>query len=121
MLDGPALAGTGGAIRRALPRLGQAFFVMYGDSYLECDFAAIEAAFQRSGSMGLMTVYRNDDRWDRSNVEYEDGRILRYDKIRRDAHDAAHRLRAGDSDARRPLRRGRRAASRSIWRGCIRI
>ncbi len=42
MHDGPVLLGTGGALRRALPQLGEAFFVMYGDSYLECDFAAVE-------------------------------------------------------------------------------
>ena len=83
--DGPRLAGTGGALLRALPFVGPAFFVMYGDSYLDCDFGAIEARFRASHKAGLMTVYRNDDRWDRSNVEYEDGRIVRYDKSNRDA------------------------------------
>lgn len=83
--DGATLAGTGGAVRRALPLLGPAFFVMYGDSYLDCDFGAIEAAFRRSGGLGLMTVHRNDDAWDRSNVEYADDRIVRYDKVHRDA------------------------------------
>jgi MurNAc alpha-1-phosphate uridylyltransferase len=83
--DGPRLAGTGGALLRALPLLGPAFFVMYGDSYLECDFGAIEASFRASGKAGLMTVHRNDDRWDRSNVEFEDGRIIRYDKVQRDS------------------------------------
>jgi N-acetyl-alpha-D-muramate 1-phosphate uridylyltransferase len=83
--DGPRLAGTGGALFRALPLLGPAFFVMYGDSYLDCDFGAIEASFRASRKTGLMTVYRNDDRWDRSNVEYEAGQIVRYDKIHRDA------------------------------------
>jgi len=78
--DGPALLGTGGAIRRALPGLGEAFFVMYGDSYLECDFAAIETAFRASGCAGLMTVFRNAGLYDTSNIEYADGRILRYDK-----------------------------------------
>ncbi len=80
VFDGPPLLGTGGAIRRALPELGDAFFVLYGDSYLGCDYAAVEQAFLASGKRGLMTVYRNDDRWDRSNVEFADGRILRYDK-----------------------------------------
>ncbi len=78
--DGPTLLGTGGALQRALPALGDAFFVMYGDSYLEADFAAIEAAFRASGRAGLMTVFRNDGRWDASNVEFADGRIVRYDK-----------------------------------------
>jgi NDP-sugar pyrophosphorylase family protein len=78
--DGPQLTGTGGAVLRALPRLGKAFFVMYGDSYLDCDYSAIERSFVQSGLAGLMTVFANDDRWDRSNVEYRSGRIVRYDK-----------------------------------------
>jgi NDP-sugar pyrophosphorylase family protein len=80
VFDGPTLAGTGGALRRALPRLGDVFFVMYGDSYLDCDYAAVERAFRASGKAGLMTVYRNDNRFDRSNVRFEDGRIVSYDK-----------------------------------------
>jgi len=82
VFDGPIARGTGGAIRAALGALGSAFFVLYGDSYLECDYAAVERTFERSGKSGLMTVCRNDDRWDRSNVLFEDGRILRYDKTR---------------------------------------
>ena len=78
--DGPTLLGTGGALRRALPFLGEAFFILYGDSYLECDYSRIEAMFLASGKPGLMTVYRNQDRWDRSNVLFQEGRILRYDK-----------------------------------------
>jgi NDP-sugar pyrophosphorylase family protein len=78
--DGPALLGTAGAIRRALPLLPDPFFVLYGDSYLPCDYQAIETAFLASGKPGLMTVYRNDGRHDRSNVEFDGHRILRYDK-----------------------------------------
>lgn len=74
------LEGTGGALRRALPLLGPKFLVMYGDSYLLCDYAAIAAAWEASGKAGLMTVYKNDGKYDTSNVEYRDGRILRYDK-----------------------------------------
>jgi NDP-sugar pyrophosphorylase family protein len=80
VFDGPVQLGTGGALRRALPELGDRFFVLYGDSYLECDYADIERTFRRSGKSGLMTVCRNDDQWDRSNVRFEDGRIVRYDK-----------------------------------------
>lgn len=80
VVDGPQPCGTGGAIRRALAVLGPAFFVMYGDSFLECDFAAIERAFLESEKSGLMTVYRNDNRFDRSNVVYASGDILHYNK-----------------------------------------
>ncbi|MFI5116985.1 MAG: nucleotidyltransferase family protein [Terriglobales bacterium] len=78
--DGPVLLGTAGAIRQALPLLPERFFVLYGDSYLPCNYAAVEAAFRQSGSPGLMTVYRNEGRYDSSNVEYDGDRILRYDK-----------------------------------------
>jgi NDP-sugar pyrophosphorylase family protein len=81
--DGPKLLGTGGAIRQTLPYVGPEFFVMYGDSYLDCDYAAIEQTFRASGKAGLMTVFRNDDRFDRSNVEFSDGQIVVYDKRNR--------------------------------------
>jgi len=83
VFDGPRALGTGGAIRRALPKVGDPFFVLYGDSYLECDYDAIERAFLESDKSGLMTVYRNDDLLDHSNVFYDDGRIGRYDKQHR--------------------------------------
>ena len=81
--DGPELRGTAGAIRRALPLLGPAFFVLYGDSYLECDYAAVQQAFEAAGKLALMTVFRNEGQWDTSNVEFRDGRILAYDKVAR--------------------------------------
>lgn len=80
VFDGPRLLGTGGALRLALGRLGEAFFVLYGDSYLTCDFTAVADAYRRSGRPGLMTVFRNEGAWDRSNVLFEKERILRYDK-----------------------------------------
>ena len=80
--DGPAPLGTGGALRRALPWLGETFWVIYGDSYTDIDFAAVLDAFRRAevGVEGLMTVIRNAGRWDRSNVRFEHGRLLQYDK-----------------------------------------
>jgi D-sedoheptulose 7-phosphate isomerase len=81
--DGPRLLGTGGALRRALPRLGPRFAVVYGDSYLRCDYRAIARAFRASGTRALMTVYRNDGAFDASNVELRDGRIAVYDKRQR--------------------------------------
>jgi MurNAc alpha-1-phosphate uridylyltransferase len=80
VFDGEVPLGTGGALRNALPLLGESFFVLYGDAYLDCDYGAVEDGFKTSGKLGLMTVFRNADQWDRSNVLYIDGRILRYDK-----------------------------------------
>jgi len=81
--DGPRLLGTGGALKRALHLLGRRFFVLYGDSYLPIDYRKAALAFVTSGKAGLMTVYRNEDRWDTSNVQFEAGEILRYDKTKR--------------------------------------
>lgn len=78
--DGPSLLGTGGALKRALPFLGRRFFVLYGDSYLPIDYRKVALAFANAGPAGLMTVYRNQGRWDTSNVQFEAGQILRYDK-----------------------------------------
>lgn len=83
--DGPRPLGTGGALRHALPLLGEAFLTMYGDSYLECDYRAVERAFLASGRPALLTVMRNEDQWDRSNVLCVDGRIVRYSKQQRTA------------------------------------
>jgi NDP-sugar pyrophosphorylase family protein len=78
--DGSILLGTAGALKRALPLLGESFFVLYGDSYLPIDLGAVEAVFRASGKAGLMTVYSNEGQWDTSNVEFVDGRIAAYDK-----------------------------------------
>ncbi len=79
--DGPQLLGTAGAIRRALPLLGGSFFLLYGDSYLPCNYRAVGQSFLQSGKSGLMTVFRNEGQWDASNVEYSQGRILAYNKV----------------------------------------
>jgi NDP-sugar pyrophosphorylase family protein len=63
--------------------LGDGFAVIYGDSYLPCDYGAALGAFHDSGKLGLMSVYRNEGLWDRSNVEFTGGRILAYDKANR--------------------------------------
>jgi NDP-sugar pyrophosphorylase family protein len=78
--DGPRLLGTGGALRRALPLLGDACFVLYGDSYLDAPLAPMLEALEAGSAWGVMTVLRNDGRWDRSNALVTDGRLVRYDK-----------------------------------------
>ncbi len=78
--DGPTLLGTGGALKRAMPKLGEKFFVLYGDSYLPVRFAPIAEFFERSGKLGLMTVFRNEGKYDTSNVVFGNGEIQVYDK-----------------------------------------
>jgi NDP-sugar pyrophosphorylase family protein len=78
--DGPSLLGTGGALRQALPLLGEHFFILYGDSYLPIDFSDVEKTYLASGKKGLMTILKNQNRWDKSNVEFEVGQIVEYNK-----------------------------------------
>ncbi len=78
--DGPTLLGTGGALKRALPLLGKQFFVLYGDSFLTCDFHEVQQAFFTLGRPALMSVLRNANRWDRSNVLFRNGLVAEYDK-----------------------------------------
>ena len=78
--DGPRLLGTGGALRQALPLLGGQFFVFYGDSYLPIDFRAVERDFLASGKLALMTVLKNSDQWDKSNVLFRDSCIAEYNE-----------------------------------------
>jgi NDP-sugar pyrophosphorylase family protein len=78
--DSPDLDGTLGAVRRALPLLGARFLILYGDTYLRIDYAAVDAAWRRSGLPALMTVLRNNGRWGASNATYANGRVLAYDK-----------------------------------------
>jgi NDP-sugar pyrophosphorylase family protein len=78
--DGPELLGTGGALRKAAGALSDPFFVLYGDSYLPINYRAVAAAFLRSRKQGLMTILRNDNRWQPSNITFDGKEILRYDK-----------------------------------------
>ena len=78
-----SLLGTGGALRKALPLLGEEFFVLYGDSWLEIDYPAVLKAFKKSTLPALMTVFRNEGHWDTSNVELQAGKIQLYSKAQR--------------------------------------
>jgi NDP-sugar pyrophosphorylase family protein len=79
--DGSQLLGTLGAIRQALPLLGSRFLVLYGDTYLRMDYRAAVSTWRISGRAGLMTVLRNEGRWDSSNAIFRDGLVARYDKF----------------------------------------
>ncbi|HEV7528648.1 MAG TPA: sugar phosphate nucleotidyltransferase [Solirubrobacteraceae bacterium] len=80
--DGPGLDGTLGAIRRAASHLGRRFLVLYGDTYLRIDYRAVARSWEHSGLSALMTVLRNEGRWDISNVRFDGSRVLSYDKRR---------------------------------------
>jgi len=78
--DGDCLLGTGGALRKALPLLGSDFFVFYGDSYLPIGFVDVGRSFQAQGLPALMTVLKNVNHWDKSNVRFSSGKLLEYNK-----------------------------------------
>jgi len=78
--DGGNLLGTGGALKKALPMLGEQFFVLYGDSFLPINFLQIEDAFMAQEKPALMTVYKNLGKLDKSNVVFEKQLILEYNK-----------------------------------------
>ena len=78
--DGPSLLGTGGAIKKALPLIDGNFFVLYGDSFLPIDFGLINEKYKNSEKEGLMTVMKNQGRWDKSNVLFQNGTIIEYNK-----------------------------------------
>lgn len=80
--DGPEPIGTLGAVRKALPLLRDRFLILYGDTYLRLDYAAAAAGWRSSGRLALMTVLRNQGRWDVSNVAFDGERVTLYDKRR---------------------------------------
>jgi NDP-sugar pyrophosphorylase family protein len=77
--EGPLL-GTAGAIKKAEPLLGDHFFLMYGDSYLMIDYREIMRYFRRFDRLGLMVVWKNVDRFERSNVKVEGNLVTAYNK-----------------------------------------
>lgn len=78
--DGSTLLGTGGAIKKALPLLADKFFVLYGDSFLPINYQAVADEFLACKKQALMTIFRNSDRWDTSNVYFENGVLKEYNK-----------------------------------------
>jgi len=81
--EGTARRGTGGALRHALPLLGEHFFMLYGDSYLDVQAAPIHTAFLACGKPALMTVLHNRNQWDASNVVFDGALVRAHDKAAR--------------------------------------
>jgi NDP-sugar pyrophosphorylase family protein len=85
--DGEKLLGTAGAIKKALSLLkSDDFFVLYGDSYLPCNYGHVQNYFLTQNKPGLMSVFLNEGKWDTSNVEFVNHAILAYDKMNRTAN-----------------------------------
>ena len=78
--DGDARLGTGGAVRKALRRLGDQFFITYGDSLLDFDPVAMWQCFCDGDAPATMAVFHNRDRWGQSNVIFDGTRVRCHDK-----------------------------------------
>lgn len=74
------LLGTGGALRNAISMLKDSFFVLYGDAYLDVNYRDIQKYFKDQESSALLTVYKNEGRFDTSNVMFIDDRLVLYNK-----------------------------------------
>jgi MurNAc alpha-1-phosphate uridylyltransferase len=78
--DGDTQLGTGGALKKATRLLGEKFAVTYGDSYLPIDLVEVENMFLKSKALGVMTLFKNKDKFDSSNLKYQGGKLIDYDK-----------------------------------------
>lgn len=83
--DGEVSLGTAGAIKKALPLLEEKFFVIYGDSYLDCNYEMIQRAFTREDKLSLMTIFKNNNQGDKSNIVFKQGEIIKYNKEKNEA------------------------------------
>ena len=81
--DGPRLLGPAGALKGAQHLLQDRFVVSFGDAYLRAPYGRIMDALSGSGKLGVMAVFRNNDRFGKSDIVLEAGAVVRYDKKRR--------------------------------------
>ena len=77
--DGDKLLGTGGSIKKASKILGENFFILYGDSFLPINFSLVEKAYFQQKKPALMTVFKNNGNWDKSNASFRD-KCVAYNK-----------------------------------------
>jgi NDP-sugar pyrophosphorylase family protein len=80
--EGERPLGTAGALRLACDAgaLGDRFFVLYGDSYLDVSLATVWSHFVGQECEALMTVYRNDNEGEVSNAVFNGTLVTRYEK-----------------------------------------
>ena len=81
--DGPRLLGPAGALKRAEQLLKNRFFVTYGDAYLRAPYGDLMVALSDSRKLAVMAVYRNKNRFGRSDIIVKGDVVVRYDKKER--------------------------------------
>lgn len=72
--------GTAGALKKAEKLLGENFGILYGDSYLPLNYLLVFEKFKFLKKSVLMAVYRNNDRYDSSNVLLKQSGSVTYSK-----------------------------------------
>ena len=77
-LDGEKMLGTGGALVNAYEQLEENFYVIYGDSYLQIDLKNIELRHDIKDSVITMAIFKNDNMYDKSNVQIHDKKLRYY-------------------------------------------
>lgn len=84
--EGDDLLGTAGALRLAYDqdKLEDKFLVLYGDSFLPIDFSKIYNALTKFPA--LMTIFENQNKYDKSNVRKINDIIISYDKNSKDSN-----------------------------------
>jgi len=83
-LDGEFLLGTGGAVQKASNLVQGKFLVTYGDSYLPISFSDFSKKFEDSKKSSAMAIYKNNNLYDSSNIDFKNGEILTYSKNNKD-------------------------------------
>ncbi len=78
--EGNNLLGTGGAIRNATNLLEDYFFVLYGDSWINTIYQELYNHIKLSGFRAIITVFKNNNKWDNSNISINENIVLSYQK-----------------------------------------
>jgi NDP-sugar pyrophosphorylase family protein len=76
------LLGTGGAIKNAQEFLDKEFMVIYGDSFLFIGLSHFDKIHLQSGRPLTLSIFKNQNLGDKSNVIFKNGNLLKYDKKR---------------------------------------
>jgi len=73
--DGDIQLGPIGAVKNAEGLLEDVFFIMYGDTYLSVEYQKVYSLFIQNDKQGLMVIYKNYDKYDKSNIS-ADGKMV---------------------------------------------
>jgi NDP-sugar pyrophosphorylase family protein len=81
--EGDSLRGTAGALRLVVDEeaISTPLYVLYGDSLLDVSIEDVTSTYREAGLPALMTVFRNEHRWEESNAVFDGRHVTRYEKL----------------------------------------